>query len=80
MAQPEERSPDAQPAEDSPPATGAPLWFKVFAAIALVVLLLFVIGLVTGRGDHGPGRHGGVGDAPPASVTDHRPPAGGDTP
>ena len=81
MAQPDERSPEPQPAEDSSPVTGAPLWFKVFAAIAIAVLLLFVIGLVTGKGDHGPGRHGGGGnDEPPASVTDHTPPSGGHTP
>jgi hypothetical protein len=37
---------------------------KVFAAIALVVVVLVVFVLLTGRGgEHGPGRH-----APPADV------------
>jgi len=35
------------------PAT--PRWVKVFGAIALVVLLLFVVRLF--GGEHGPGRH-----------------------
>jgi ABC-type transporter Mla subunit MlaD len=34
-----------------------PLWVKVFAAVALAVLLLFVVLLLVGGG-HGPGRHG----------------------
>jgi ABC-type transporter Mla subunit MlaD len=41
------------------PIAGAPRWVKVFGIIALLVVLLFVVLLVTGRGgDHGPGRHG----------------------
>jgi ABC-type transporter Mla subunit MlaD len=35
-----------------------PRWVKVFAIIALVVVVLFVVLLLTGRGgEHGPGRH-----------------------
>jgi hypothetical protein len=41
------------------PLAGAPRWVKVFGIVALVVILLFVVLLVTGRGgEHGPGRHG----------------------
>jgi len=51
-------------AGDQEPLAGAPTWVKVFGAIALVVVLLFVVLLVTGRaGDHGPGRHATSDDA-----------------
>ena len=43
-----------------------PRWVKVFGVIALVLVLLLVIGLLTGRvgpGGHGPGRHTATGDA-----------------
>ncbi|MGH2921707.1 MAG: hypothetical protein ACRDKU_06555 [Gaiellaceae bacterium] len=43
---------------------GTPRWVKVFGAIALLVVLLFVIALLTGGGKHGPGRH-----TPPSGVT-----------
>ena len=60
-----------EPGRESPP--GTPRWVKVFGVIALVVLLLFVILLVTGRGGHGPARHTLSGDVagqtPPSSVT-----------
>ncbi len=64
------------------PTTGTPRWVKVFAIIALVAILLFLVLTVTGGGgDHGPGRHSGSGghaEAPPASVSEgHRPPEGG---
>jgi hypothetical protein len=42
---------------------GTPRWVKVFGAIALVVILVFVVLLLTGQGDHGPGRH-----TPPAGI------------
>ncbi len=45
-----------------------PRWVKVFGLIALVVIVLFVVLLLTGRGDHGPGRH--AFEAPP-NATDH---------
>ncbi|HEX6042279.1 hypothetical protein [Longimicrobium sp.] len=38
----------------SPPAT--PRWVKVFGTIGIVLVLLLVLGLLTGR-HHGPGRH-----------------------
>jgi hypothetical protein len=49
--------------------TGTPRWVKVFGIIAIVLVLLFVILLLTGR-DHGPGRHlrsadAAAGHAPP---------------
>lgn len=53
--------------------TGPPRWVKVFGVVAVLVLLLFVVLLVAGRGEHGPGRHGSsggsstaYGDVPPA--------------
>jgi hypothetical protein len=58
---------------DSPPYPGTPRWVKVFGIIALVLILLFVIMMLTGRGGrHGPGRHipsggGLVGHTPPSS-------------
>jgi hypothetical protein len=51
-------SPDPDTGSEEPLA-GAPRWVKVFGIVALVVILLFVVLLVTGRGgEHGPGRHG----------------------
>lgn len=46
--------------EDEPerPDEATPRWVKVFAALALVVVVVFVVLLVAGRGDHGPSRHG----------------------
>jgi hypothetical protein len=34
-----------------------PGWVKVFAIIALIVMVLFVALLIFGKGRHGPGRH-----------------------
>jgi hypothetical protein len=47
----------------TPPRT--PRWVKVFGMIAIVAVLLFIIMLFVGGGQHGPGRHlpsGGTGD------------------
>ena len=46
---------------DSPPYPGTPRWVKVFGIIAIVLILLFVILLLTGRSRHGPGSHTGSG-------------------
>lgn len=64
-------------AKDDPGGdTRIPLWVKVFGIIALVVIVLFVILLLSGRG-HGPGRHtpSSGGDTLGVSVT--APGAGG---
>ncbi len=53
---------------------GTPRWVKVFAVIAVVVILVFVVLLLTGS-DHGPARHTGPGDG-----KGHRPPAAGHAP
>ncbi|MCA1707038.1 MAG: hypothetical protein LC808_28740 [Actinobacteria bacterium] len=55
---------------------GTPRWVKVFGGIALVLVLLFVILLLSGRGGgHGPSRHASPGDRGahvlPSSVTEH---------
>ena len=57
---------------------GMPRWVKAFLIIGLALVLLFLLGKVTGLGgEHGPGRHGG-GDDTPSSVVDedsgHQPP------
>ena len=44
---------DARP-DPSHPAAGMPRWVKVFLAIGVTLLVLIVVGLLTG---HGPGRH-----------------------
>jgi hypothetical protein len=54
---------------ESPPDpgsdTGTPRWVKVAGVIALLVVVLFVIVMLTGRGgEHGPGRHAPGGDMP----------------
>lgn len=58
---------------------GAPLWFKIFAAVALVVVVALAVLLLTGRGQHGPGRHTSTGDgrqSPPPGLTHAGPPSG----
>ena len=60
------RSPDTGP--DRPSTSGTPRWVKVAGIIALAVVLLLVILLLSG-GNHGPGRHTGLGGrTPPARV------------
>ena len=45
-------------------AHSTPRWVKVFGAIALMVVLLFVVlMLIRGPGGHGPGRHMPSSDA-----------------
>lgn len=68
MAEPSDDGSAQQPIPSTPPDGQAPpptpRWVKVFGIIALVVLLLLVVGLLTGRGEHGPGRHMQSGGAP----------------
>ena len=59
----------AEPNGLSAPRT--PRWVKVFAVIALVLVLLAAIALFTGLGGpHGPGRHMPAGDGA-ANEPDH---------
>ena len=54
-------------------------WVVVKLVINLVATVVL---LLTGGGNHGPGRHTGSADTPPANVQDaggHQPPAGGHT-
>ena len=64
--------------KDGSATAGTPRWVKVFALIAVVVAVLFVVGMLVG-GDHGPGRHSSSGDASAFTVAGlrHEPPAGG---
>jgi hypothetical protein len=59
--------PPTDPGTGDDTRVGTPRWVKVFGIIAAAVVLLFVISLLIGGGEHGPGRH-----AAPASVPDHR--------
>jgi hypothetical protein len=58
-----EHSRDSQPASETDsvdlPTTPAPRWVKVFAGVAIVVIVAVILALVTG-GEHGPGRHAGL--------------------
>jgi hypothetical protein len=50
-----------------PPPYSTPRWVKVFALVAIVLVLLVLITMFIIGGDHGPGRHtppGGAGDTP----------------
>jgi hypothetical protein len=56
---------------DSQSPPGAPRWVKVFAAIALTVVVVIAIMLLVGGADHGLGRHssGGAGGNSASSST-----------
>jgi hypothetical protein len=66
-------------AADRGPSTGTARWVKVLGIIAIVLVLMFGILLLTGRG-HGPSRHMPSGDpdggTPPTQVVDAGSPAG----
>ena len=42
---------------DPAPPPGMPRWVKVFVAVAAVAVAVALVGALTGRGGHGPGRH-----------------------
>ena len=42
----------------TPPTEGTPRWVKVGGIIVVALVLLIIVLVVTGTGDHGPGRHG----------------------
>lgn len=55
---------------------GAPRWVKVSGIVALVLVLLIVIAMFVGGGNHGPGRHipsGGAGGDTSAIVSRGQP-------
>jgi hypothetical protein len=64
----------ADPSPHTDDAPGTPRWVKVFGIAGIVLALLVVVMLlVGGPGDHGPGRHlGGDGADRSASPTDSR--------
>ena len=67
--------PDTDEPDETEAIVGPPRWVKVFGALAMLVLLLFIVLLVTGRGgEHGPGRHGLSGGS--STVAEHVPPTG----
>jgi len=83
-------SPDASPrgsvSEDGDAHPGMPRWVKAAVAVVLVLVVVLVIGRLTGV-EHGPGLHGGDGQTPasqvsedgatpPAGVEGHQPPPG----
>jgi hypothetical protein len=56
------------------PTGGTPRWVKVSGLIALAVLVAFVVVLLVGGGEHGPGRHSHDGHTgPPSGVTHTQP-------
>jgi hypothetical protein len=79
------RNSDLEPDRGS--TAGTPRWVKAFGAIALILVLLVGVLLLTGGGNHGPGRHTGSGEtggqalpSRPQESGGHTPPAGGHAP
>jgi hypothetical protein len=57
-----------------PPPYSTPRWVKIFALIAVILVLLALITMILVGGDHGPGRHmppGGAGN-PPVTLVSYR--------
>ena len=82
MADPPAPAETVEEPEGAPDLASAqtPRWVKIFGAIALVVIVLFVVVLLIRGGEHGPGRHGGSNTdtagahtGPPAGVTHQQP-------
>ena len=80
MAEPDlHDDPAPEPDHDTPP--GTPRWVKVFGIIAVIVVVLVGVMLLTGgAGEHGPGRHSGGGDTPSEGTGGQSPPAERHTP
>lgn len=49
--------PHDRPAADPASSAGLPRWVKLFAIIAAVLIVVFIILQVATGGKHGPGRH-----------------------
>ena len=47
-----------------------PRWVKVSLLVVLALIVLFVLLQFVGGGEHGPGRHTGIGDPPPSVAAD----------
>ena len=60
--------------EDGPPRM--PRWVKISAIVTGVLVMLVVVALVVGGGNHGPGRHLGGDDGGAPATGEHRPPPG----
>ena len=74
---------DAATRESDPDEqTGVPRWVRVFVIVGVIVIIGFIVLMVAGGGNHGPGRHLRSGDdtAPTSSFTGHPAPAGGHAP
>ena len=72
------KSDDAGDARDGPSFAAAPRWVKVSAAVVVVLVLLFAVLRLTGRGgEHGPGRHAPSGTPPTDRSGGHAPPVDG---
>ena len=56
--------------EPREPAT--PRWVKVAAALAVAAILLAVVVILAGRGNHGPSRHGANGDTGRGEMVERR--------
>ena len=67
----EDHADDADLVTDDGAASGTPRWVKVSGTLALVVFVLFVVLLISGRGGgHGPGRHSGDAPTPASTVAE----------
>ncbi|MFP5326561.1 MAG: hypothetical protein ACLGHT_03650 [Acidimicrobiia bacterium] len=66
-----EEAPVAEASAGVEQPEGAPRWVKISLLIGAALVLLFLLANFTGlAGDHGPGRHGGGGEAPTTVAED----------
>ena len=61
----ESSTPDVGSDEVSREALGRPRWVTVAFVVAAGLVVLFVVLQLVGGGEHGPGRHTGLGEALP---------------